>query len=206
MDAHKSVGAPYGVKGFPTIKIFSTNKNAPQDYQQGRDAASIVNAGLQAISSMVQGRMGGGSGGSGGGGSSKVVELSDANFDEKVIKSEEPWLVAFVAPWCGHCKALAGAWESAANDMDGKPVHIGRVDATVATGLASKYKVEGFPTIKFFKNGTPEDYNGGRSSGDIVGYLETVMEASLPPPEVQNLLSFHYLLFLDTTLLCPSSG
>jgi protein disulfide-isomerase A6 len=161
MDAHQSVGAPYGVKGFPTIKIFGANKAAPQDYQQARDANSIVGAGLRAVSDLVQGRMGGGGSSGGGGGASKVVQLNDGNFDEKVVKSKEPVLVAVVAPWCGHCKALIPNWDAAAAEMDGKPVHVGLVDATASAGLAQKYKVEGYPSIKIFKNGTPEDYTGG---------------------------------------------
>jgi len=186
----QSVGAPYGVKGFPTIKVFGASKSAPTDYQSGRDANSIAQAALQAVGQTVQARLGGGGGGyGGGGGDSKVVELTDGNFEKKVIASKEPWLVAFVAPWCGHCKNLTPNWESAAREMDGKPVHIGRVDATANKGLGQKYKVEGFPTIKLFKGGSPEDYTGGRTSSDIVQFLENIVEASLPPPEVKQITS-----------------
>jgi len=112
------------------------------------------------------------------------VDLTDAEFDKKVMASADPWLVAFVAPWCGHCKNLIPNWEAAASELDGKPVHIGRVDATAQQGLAKKYKVEGFPSIKLFRNGAPEDYNGGRSSSDIITFLENILEESTPPPEV----------------------
>lgn len=71
--------------------------------------------------------------------------------------------------------------------MDGKAVKLGRVDATAAQGLAQKYGVKGYPTIKLFKGGSPEDYNGGRSSSDISQYLENLLESSLPPPEVKQL-------------------
>merc|ERR1711871_369769 len=184
----QAVGAPYGVKGFPTIKIFGANKKAPTDYQQGRDAQSIAQAAIQEAAQVVQTRLGGGAS-AGGGGPSKVVELTDSNFDEKVLKSKEPWIVAFVAPWCGHCKNLHPNWESAAQEMDGKPVKVGRVDATAQKGLGQKYNVQGFPTIKVFKDGAPEDYNGGRSSSDIVQFLENIVESSLPPPEVVQITS-----------------
>ena len=64
----------------------------------------------------IDGRLGkgkgsdGGGGGGGGGGGSAVVELTDANFDKKVMQSDAVWIVAFTAPWCGHCKNLMPHW------------------------------------------------------------------------------------------------
>jgi len=186
----QSVGAPYGVKGFPSIKVFGADKQKPTDFNGGRDAASIAQAALQAAAEAVQGRLGGGNfGGGGGGGPSKVLTLTDSNFKSKVLESKEPVLVAFVAPWCGHCKQLTPNWESAAADLDGQPVKLGRVDATAQQGLAQQYGVQGYPTIKLFKDGTQEDYQGGRTSSDIVTYMATVAEASLPPAEVLELTS-----------------
>lgn len=46
-----------------------------------------------------------------------VVDLTSANFDEKVIKSDALWVVAFVAPWCGHCQRLHPEYEKAADSL-----------------------------------------------------------------------------------------
>ena len=90
----------------------------------------IVNARL--------GVKGGSSGGSGGSGNNKdVITLTESNFDEMVMQSEDMWLVEFFAPWCGHCKKLAPEWAKAATELKGK-VKLGAVDATTETGLASK--------------------------------------------------------------------
>jgi protein disulfide-isomerase A1 len=51
------------------------------------------------------------------------------------------------------------------------PVKLAKVDATIATELAKLYSVTGFPTIKFFKNGNPSDYDGGRTEKDIVNWV-----------------------------------
>jgi protein disulfide-isomerase A6 len=186
MDQHQALGAPYDVKGFPTLKIFGADKSKPKDYQSGRDAQSIAQAAVQEAASIVQARLGGGSGG---GASSASVTLTDENFDKEVMNSDELWLVAFVAPWCGHCKALAPEWTSAANDLDGK-FKMGQVDATTEKSLAQKYGVQGFPTIKYFgQDKQAADYQGGRSKSDIVTFAMDKVESSLPPPEVTELVS-----------------
>lgn len=94
MDKEQSVGAPYQIKGFPTIKIFGSNKNSPSDYSGGRTAQAIVDEALSQLRSIVKERMGGGGGSSGGGsGGSKsgsdsskdVIELTDSNFESLVL-------------------------------------------------------------------------------------------------------------------------
>lgn len=72
-DDHKELGGRYGVRGFPTIKIFGANKNKPDDFQGDRKAQGIVDAALSAVRSKVNAQMGGKSG-SGSGSKSKVKE------------------------------------------------------------------------------------------------------------------------------------
>ena len=70
MDTDQSVGGPYGIRGFPTIKIFGSNKNSPSDYNGGRTASAIVDEAMSQLKSLVRERLGGKSGGSSSGGSS----------------------------------------------------------------------------------------------------------------------------------------
>lgn len=203
-DQHKSLGGQYGIQGFPTIKIFGANKNKPEDYQGGRTSQAIVEGALTALRSMVKDRMSGksgssgqgrqGGGGSSGGGSKKdVVELTEDNFDRLVLNGEESWLVEFFAPWCGHCKRLEPEWAAAATDVKEQTkgsVKLGAVDATVHQGLASRYGVRGYPTIKVFVKGEqPMDYDGGRSRSDIVARAMDLYSANAPPPELLEILN-----------------
>lgn len=189
-DEHQSLGSKYGIQGFPTIKIFGADSK-PEDYNGSRTAAGIVNAALNAAGQKARKILGGKSSG---GGDSKpkdtkdVVELTDENFEKLVMNSNDMWLVEFYAPWCGHCKNLAPVWASAASELKGK-VKLGALDATVNKIKAGQYEIKGYPTIKFFPAGKKssdsiQDYDGGRTSSDIVNWALDKLAESVEPPEI----------------------
>ncbi|CAL8315629.1 unnamed protein product [Lota lota] len=217
-DQHKSLGSQYGVRGFPTIKIFGANKNKPEDFQGGRTSQAIVEGAMNGLRSLVKERLSGKSGGSdhsrqsgggggGGSGSTKdVVELTDDNFDKLVMEGDAVWLVEFFAPWCGHCKNLEPEWAAAASEVKeqtkGK-VRLGAVDATIHQGVSSRYGVRGFPTIKVFRKGEePEDYQGGRTRADIIARALDLFSDNASPPELLEILSEDTLKTCVDSQLC----
>ncbi|CAF3407521.1 unnamed protein product [Rotaria sp. Silwood1] len=104
---------------------------------------------------------------------SDVLSLTKDTFDD-AVKTHKHLLVKFVAPWCGHCKALAPAYAAAAKQLaeSGSEIKLASVDATIEQDLAQKYEVKGYPTIKFFSDGVTFEYTGGRTQDDIVGWLK----------------------------------
>ncbi|OVA01123.1 Thioredoxin [Macleaya cordata] len=188
-DAHKSLAQEYGIKGFPTIKVFVPGK-PPVDYQGARDVKPIAEFALQQVKALLKERL---SGKTAGGSSEKAepsasVELNSRNFDELVIKSKELWIVEFFAPWCGHCKKLAPEWKKAANNLKGK-VKLGHVDCDAEKSLMSRFNVQGFPTILVFgaDKDSPVPYEGARVATAIESFALEQLETNVSPPEVTEL-------------------
>ena len=82
----------------------------------------------------------------------KPVTITDANFENEVIKSDIPVLIDFWATWCGPCKAIAPIVEDLAKEYDGK-VKVGKVDVDDNQQTAIKYGIRSIPTLLIFKDG-----------------------------------------------------
>jgi protein disulfide-isomerase A6 len=105
----------------------------------------------------------------------QVKVLTPENFDA-VVDGSTNALVEFYAPWCGHCKRLAPEWDKTGEAYSGSAtVTIAKVDCDTHKDLCSRFQIRGYPTIKFFPKGstTPEEYDGGRTSEDIISWLST---------------------------------
>ncbi|KAM7272084.1 hypothetical protein ACFE04_031298 [Oxalis oulophora] len=190
-DAHQSLAQEYGIKGFPTIKVFVPGK-APVDYQGARDVKPIAEFALKQVRALLKDRL---DGKVTGGSSEKSepsssIELSSRNFDELVLKSNDLWIVEFFAPWCGHCKKLAPEWKKAANSLKGK-AKLGHVDCDVEKSLMSRFHVQGFPTILVFgvDKDSPIPYEGVRTASGIESFALEQLETNVSPPEVTELTS-----------------
>ncbi len=81
-----------------------------------------------------------------------ALEITDASFEETVLKSDKPVIVDFWAAWCGPCRMVGPIIEDLSNEYEGKAI-VGKVDVDAHQEFAAKYGVRNIPTVLVFKDG-----------------------------------------------------
>jgi thioredoxin 1 len=83
---------------------------------------------------------------------SEPVHVTDAAFEETVLKNSLPVIVDFWAPWCGPCRMVAPILDKIAKEQEGKLI-IAKVNTDENPDFATRYGVQGIPTMLFVSQG-----------------------------------------------------
>jgi thioredoxin 1 len=89
-----------------------------------------------------------------------VIEITDENFEDEVLKSSTPVVVDFWAPWCGPCMMIAPVTEKLSNEYNGK-VKFCKLNVDENSQTAGKYQVMSIPLLLFFNSGQVVDESLG---------------------------------------------
>lgn len=104
-----------------------------------------------------------------------ALEITDANFEELVLKSDKPVILDFWAEWCGPCRMVGPIVQEIGVEYEGKAV-VGKVDVDSNPGVTGKFGIRNIPTLLFFNNGEVVDKHVGVAPKQVlISKLESLL-------------------------------
>ncbi|KAL8429353.1 hypothetical protein Efla_001191 [Eimeria flavescens] len=114
-----------------------------------------------------------------------VQVLTDSNFEQETQavtgSTSGDWFVKFYAPWCGHCRKMAPAWEELATKLKGQ-INVAHLDATANPQVARRFSIRGFPSLLFLKDGQMYEYKGARTVDGMYAFATGGWEKTTGKP------------------------
>lgn len=107
--------------------------------------------------------------------SDKIKHVTDASFEQDVLKADGPVLLDFWAEWCGPCKMIGPILEDIAPEYEGK-ITIAKINVDDNPETPQKYGVRGIPTLTIFKNGNVEANKvGALSRSQLTAFIDSTI-------------------------------
>jgi thioredoxin 1 len=104
--------------------------------------------------------------------SENIHHVTDATFEEEVLKAEQPVLVDYWAEWCGPCKMIAPILDEIAAEY-GDRLKVAKLNIDDNPGTPPKYGIRGIPTLMLFKGGSVEATKvGALSKSQLTAFLD----------------------------------
>ena len=107
--------------------------------------------------------------------SERIVHVSDATFEDEVLKSDQPVIVDYWAEWCGPCKMIAPILDEIADEYEGR-ITVAKMNVDENAETPQKYAVRGIPTLMIFKNGDIAGTKvGALSKSQLSAFIDSVI-------------------------------
>jgi len=105
--------------------------------------------------------------------SKNIIYVTDATFDNEVLKSDTPVLVDFWAEWCGPCKMIAPILDEIAEEYADR-IKVAKLNIDENPATPSQYGIRGIPTLMLFKNGNVEATKvGAVSKSQLTAFIDS---------------------------------
>jgi len=96
-----------------------------------------------------------------------TLVFTDQNFEQEVLKSDQPVLVDFWATWCAPCRMMAPTVEGIADEYAGR-AKVGKLNVDENLNVTGRYSIRGIPTLILFKNGQVAEQSVGAVAKDAI--------------------------------------
>ncbi|MCO5761656.1 MAG: thioredoxin TrxA [Chromatiaceae bacterium] len=105
--------------------------------------------------------------------SDRIMHVTDATFEQDVLKSAEPVLVDYWADWCGPCKMIAPVLDEIAVEYEGR-IRVAKLNIDQNPNTPPRYGIRGIPTLMLFKQGEVEATKvGAVSKSQLTAFIDS---------------------------------
>jgi DnaJ family protein C protein 10 len=168
-QAHRTLCQQENVQSYPTIRLYPQGHSDSSVFHVYsnwyRDAPSLRAWLFEYLPSLV-------------------TNLDASKFHSEVLQSNDPWIVDFYAPWCGHCQVFAPEFEHVAKAVEGR-VRAGKVNCDMHQRVCQQAAINAYPSVRFY-HGSPQKAYGEDINSQNAQFIIEFLTKKVPQKKVKR--------------------